>query len=107
MSYVLSLTQFLVSAPSGTMNVFLSSGCPPFSQALSFLTHVILASETFQKLFLYRKKKETLCQNPKVANALSEPFNLKKKKKGKRKETVPFPLAARKEGKGLISEGPL
>lgn len=52
MSYVLSLTQFLVSAPSGTMNVFLSSGCPPFSQALSFQPHVILSSEAFQKLFL-------------------------------------------------------
>lgn len=92
MSYVLSLTQFLVSAPSGTMNVFLSSGCPPFSQALSFQTHVILASETFQKLFLYRKKKkETLCQNPKVANALSEPFNLlKKKKEKKRKSIIPI-----------------
>lgn len=94
MSYVLSLTQFLVSAPSGTMNVFLSSGCPPFSQALSFLTHVILASETFQKLFLYRKKKETLCQNPKVANALSEPFNLKKKKKREKKRNSTIPIGS-------------
>lgn len=65
------------------MNVFLSSGCPPLSQVLSFQPHVILVSETFQKWFLYRKKKkgkETLCQNLKVANALSEPCNFKKKK---------------------------
>lgn len=88
MSYVLSLTQFLVSVPSGTMNVFLSPGSSLFPSPF-IPAHVILSSEAFQKLFLYRKKKkETLCQNLKVANALVESFNLKKKEK--EKSTIPI-----------------